>query len=184
MNAEQETTLTIPKFCEKHGITCTAEPVKVRPDADPQDGDHEQDHYRVTLHRGRATMTLHYSMGIGHRRWKKDIPRGVGVREIAAKYPPVRPWHEKETVDVRAARRQYTEGTPPTVQQVMESLWCDAQSVESVSGFEDWARDLGMDTDSRRAERIYNSTLEQTKKLRKLLGPVAYCELVTNVRED
>lgn len=45
----------------------------------------------------------------------------------------------------------------------MECLLSDACGADR--DFDDWARDLGFDTDSRRAERIYRVTVKQTEKL-------------------
>ncbi len=36
--------------------------------------------------------------------------------------------------------------------------------------FDEWARDLGYDTDSRRAEKTYKQVVSQTAKLKRFLG--------------
>jgi hypothetical protein len=58
----------------------------------------------------------------------------------------------------------------PTAAGVLETLLTDAASIENSGSFEDWAADLGFDSDSRSAETIYKATVEQTNKLRRLLG--------------
>lgn len=67
-------------------------------------------------------------------------------------------------------------GKTPTAADVLSCLASDA-TVEDYD-FEEWCRDLGMDIDSRRAERIYNVTKRQTEKLRKFLGDSAFRTLV------
>lgn len=57
----------------------------------------------------------------------------------------------------------------PTLRDVLHSLVSDADVLES-SGFEDWASNLGYDTDSRKAEAIYRACLEIALKLKALIG--------------
>lgn len=88
-----------------------------------------------------------------------------------------RPWrHNAWTVDLSYQGR--TMQTPfytgeladePTARDVLECLLSDASTVENES-FEDFARGLGYDTDSRRAEATYRATVEQTNRLRDLLA--------------
>ena len=58
----------------------------------------------------------------------------------------------------------------PKLDDVMECLRSDALGVINTSSFEDWADELGFDTDSRRAERTYRQVQRQTDELRQLLG--------------
>lgn len=62
----------------------------------------------------------------------------------------------------------------PTAAEVLECLLSDAAGFENARGFEDWARDLGYDVDSRKAERTYKTIEAQARKLRALLGVDAY----------
>lgn len=57
----------------------------------------------------------------------------------------------------------------PTIDDVMESLFSDAQGVE-YDGFYDWAESYGFDTDSRKAERTYLLIVEQTDRLKAFCG--------------
>lgn len=57
----------------------------------------------------------------------------------------------------------------PTLIDVVYSLLSDSD-VLSCSGFEDWASNLGYDTDSREAEKIYKACLEIGLKLQAVLG--------------
>jgi hypothetical protein len=58
----------------------------------------------------------------------------------------------------------------PEASEVLDCLLSDASSVDNCSSFEDWAAALGMDTDSRKAERTYRVTEQQTDKLKSFLG--------------
>ena len=61
-------------------------------------------------------------------------------------------------------------GEEPTAEEVLECLASDACGVDNSQTFEDWCSEYGYDTDSRRAERIYNACLKSTEKLRRFLG--------------
>lgn len=65
-------------------------------------------------------------------------------------------------------------GEEPTAEEVLECLAMDAAGIENVFSFEDWCAEYGYDSDSRRAEKIYNACLRQTEKLRKFLGDKFY----------
>lgn len=58
----------------------------------------------------------------------------------------------------------------PTAENVLECLLSDANGYESARDFEDFAAEYGYDTDSRKAERIYQQCGNIAKRLRKLLG--------------
>lgn len=60
--------------------------------------------------------------------------------------------------------------TLPTAIEVMDCLCSDAATIENSSGFDDWAGELGFSTDSRRAEFIFESCVEQCEELRAFLG--------------
>lgn len=57
----------------------------------------------------------------------------------------------------------------PDILDVMECLVIDSDTL-NYGTFEEWARELGMDEDSRRAEGIYRTCLETTLKLRAAVG--------------
>lgn len=117
-------------FSTRHGITLTAEQTDSNPNMERQDADH----WRVTLRRGRKSMTLVYSKGLGHN------------------------------------------GEVPTAIEVLGCLASDARGADA--SFEEWARDLGMETDSRQAERTYKAVRRQTAKLKAFLGADLMAELI------
>ena len=57
----------------------------------------------------------------------------------------------------------------PTTEDVLDCLALDASGADS---FEDWCAEYGYDTDSRKAEHIYNTVRKQTEELASFLGPV------------
>ncbi len=80
------------------------------------------------------------------------------------------------TVTLKYQRRQmtvpfymgYAHTNEPAAEDVLECLLSDSD-VENYE-FEEWAANLGYDSDSRRAERIYTQSQRQTKRLRTFLG--------------
>ena len=69
-------------------------------------------------------------------------------------------------------------GAEPTADEVLDCLASDASGVDNARGFEDWASEYGYDTDSRKAEKIYKQCGKQAEKLKNLLGPATYQELL------
>ena len=65
----------------------------------------------------------------------------------------------------------------PELADVLNCLASDSASVEQ-SDFEDWAADLGYDSDSRKALETYQICEKQAKKLRHLVGSQAFEELL------
>ena len=60
----------------------------------------------------------------------------------------------------------------PTVEQVLDCLVLDASCWESNRTFEDFCAELGYDTDSRKAERVYQACGECYKQLQEWLRPL------------
>lgn len=57
----------------------------------------------------------------------------------------------------------------PALRDVLCCLVSDACVIDA-GGFENWASDMGMDTDSRKAEKLYKDCLDIAIKLRAMLG--------------
>lgn len=100
--------------------------------------------------------------GSGH--WRVTIRKADGRGEIVTPYS-MGPAHRTE---------------PPKLDGVLESLSSDWSAVDGAS-FEEWAGDLGYDTDSRKAERIYRVCLESANVARGVLGPDVMMELLRDV---
>lgn len=69
----------------------------------------------------------------------------------------------------------------PDVATVLDSLASDSLTVYNAQSFEDWAAELGYDTDSRKAYATYGEVRAQADKLRKMLGDEATDTLLHKV---
>ncbi len=69
-------------------------------------------------------------------------------------------------------------GAEPEADEVLDCLASDAAGYDNARDFEDWASDYGYDTDSRKAEKIYNTIAKQAKKLEAFLGSDLYQKLL------
>ena len=80
----------------------------------------------------------------------------------------------------------------PEIEDVLECLASDASTLEYClnrePSFEEWAYDLGYDTDSRKAERTYKAIKQQAKELRRLLeneyDALLYADSESDYSED
>jgi hypothetical protein len=68
----------------------------------------------------------------------------------------------------------------PKPEDVLNALASDSSMVENAGSFEGWANELGYDTDSRKAEKIYKVCIKQAEKLKSFLGDDKYQELLYN----
>lgn len=69
----------------------------------------------------------------------------------------------------------------PRVDEVLDCLASEAQSVDFARDFEDWASEFGYDTDSRKAEAVYTACVKGQKELRRFLGDNLYKQLTEEV---
>lgn len=85
-----------------------------------------------------------------------------------------RVWSVTLRTEGRRMQTRYMTGTgykgEPTAETVLGSLLSDAGTVDYSVDFEDWAANLGYDTDSRKAERDYRATVRQTNRLKRFLS--------------
>lgn len=133
--------------------------------------------WNVTLCRNeREIITTEYSQGVAHcpayktmQGWEREQCINVEKESgMIAHYPS---WAQ--------AARVTTKRIPaPDVESVLYSLIMDSDVLNS-GGFEEWAGELGMDTDSRSSESTYRACLETALKLRAGLGE----NLLTALRE-
>lgn len=73
---------------------------------------------------------------------------------------------------------------PPDLPEVLDSLASDAAGFENNQDFEEWAREYGYDTDSRKAEKIFRLIETQSNKLKLFLGDAAYKKLLWEVERE
>lgn len=142
--------------------------------ADP-DGKHPGKrslNWRVTLvQAGRNILTTEYSAGIAHApSYKKAFAGGYLNTDGAADLI-----YETEQ-GMHAPPKHRPVPIAPNALDVIHSLILDAEAIDHPT-FEDWASDLGLDSDSRKAEATYRACLEIGLKLRSGIGESALSEL-------
>lgn len=141
---------------------------------------HDMINYHVTLSQDGFFMTVYFATGLGwvetssggavsdvifNKRVKKFLKRGPSGRQYDANDGRIIPRYR-----IRK----------PTVSDVLDCLANDASTVMYSQNFMEWADNLGYDTDSRKAEAIYNRILETTKDLQRFLGTDKFNDLLNN----
>lgn len=145
--------------------------------------------WRVTLYKARSAtdtapsisiVATDYSAGIAHcPAYKADI-KAFGARLSIMRATAII-W---ECENGRACTMMDGSNRPagygplltPNACDVVASLVMDS-NVLAAGGFEEWARDLGYDTDSRKAEATYKACLEIALKLRNGIGEAGLQQL-------
>ena len=72
----------------------------------------------------------------------------------------------------------------PLLVDVLDCIAMDSAGIENARGFEDWCGEYGYDTDSRKAERIYNACLSQYEQLTYWLGSELAQELMFETERE
>lgn len=143
----------LQQFITDHGITLTAHRVDTRPDRSKDDElSKDARHWRCHIFAPSDPVTVTRNQKQYTRRVTKTM--GLYFSHGSA--------HTEE----------------PTLIEVLECLQSDFSSYENADGFEDWARDLGLEPDSRKAERIYKTVKRQAEQLRRVLGPDTFDEFL------
>jgi hypothetical protein len=105
------------------------------------------------------------NIGISSEYGSVAIPEGCG--------PGTRPWRVRLTLGRRQMTVPFYQGPAhtrePTAADVLSCLALDARCGEG--DFAGFCDDMGYDQDSRKAEKLYQSCVETSKRLRKFLGP-------------
>lgn len=135
--------------------------------------------WRVTLTGGRvAPLTTDYMQGIGH------VPN-----YNALKGPRTTLFNEGY---LRSCAERGRYGNPdgitrmplpaPHVADVVHSLVLDSDVI-NYGSFEEWASEFGYDSDSRKAERVYQDCMAIALKLRQILGDELIAKLRTALED-
>jgi len=122
--------------------------------------------WTVTLRKNsREVLTTDYGAGCGHcpsyQQGNSNAPRAMAVEAecetgYAHRIDGMKPAKTKSPI-------------LPEFADVLHSLASDSDVLDA-GGFEEWASDLGYDTDSRKAEATYRACLDIALKLRNALG--------------
>jgi len=195
---------TINQFVTRLGITMTAVQVDKNPNMLASDSFAKQaSHWEVTLILGQRSLKTFFSMGSGHpRRWKtreqlKKIGWGcywgdvcesfVGANEKDLTKIGYASGREVDTASIPSTIfhknlvKELSEPMPPKVENLLDCLANDAQTVEDSKSFEDWAFMLGYDPDSRSAEKTYKACERNANDLRKFLSGLECHNLIVAV---
>lgn len=120
---------------------------------------------------GRQTFSTPYRMGTAHR----ELKPGCHV-------PPGRvDWKNPRTLFDEDFRNRCTRPIAPSPATVLHSLISDASAADST--FDDWAADMGLDSDSRKALAMYLACQETAVSLRRLFGADVLEKLSAAVRD-
>ncbi len=182
----------IGAICERAGVTMESAfvPFSQSRNAKPgEDGKVWRSlNWRVTIKRhGREILTTDYSQGEGHAPASKKTAaqmetaaRAMGRPVKVAKRLMLD--YETESGKIAGAHSWHSGVSgrkpipAPSIGDVMQSLAHDSDVLDA-GGFENWAADLGYDTDSRAAERIYGECREIATKLQAALGARLLAEI-------
>jgi hypothetical protein len=124
--------------------------------------------FKLTLALDGRSMDTDYRMGIGHAKLRSG--RSWSVRESEG---------EKIRYNAFGPGKDGIETAPtPTLFDALYCLCSDASMWENARNFEDFCGDIGYDSDSRKAEGIYNACGQVAKDLRAVLGRKLYDELL------
>lgn len=131
--------------------------------------------FRITLKRnGVGIVGTDYSMGSAHApAYKRDF-KGFHVGPDKAKRDAIA-FECEHGHEYGQSRQGWGKPIKPNPIDVFACLIRDSDVLEH-SGFESWARDLGYDTDSRKAESIYRECLVIALAIRAALGDAALNE--------
>lgn len=178
--------MTIQEFIELHGLTIESQRIPMRTDLAGDSFGKGAYHYLVTIkNRDEGLYSFPYSMGSAH---VEKIPfgniklLGLGIRNrkdydsipLPGSRRGVTLWQEE-------AQKVVFKPKAPDLATVLDCLASDCSGIDSASGFEEWASELGYDADSRKAENIYNACRDSYRKLEHMLGRTAMQSLLNDV---
>lgn len=166
---------TFEHWGERLGLTLSAVNISDRPeqDSDWSDG---MIHFSVSITRtnGLFLWRGNYSVGSAHplswarrvkltmrKRGRGSVPANQRVVETWIREYDSNPQRQRTIHGVELAekiRERFKVCAPLELGDILQSLHCDISGVDQP--FNDWASDLGMDSDSRRALRMFEACRE------------------------
>ena len=133
--------------------------------------------WKVTLlHKGRALFTCDYMAGVAHcPAYKLSVKEAGGHNSIMR--------HEMLKRECETGR-VYFDGAPilPDETDVIACLLKDCDALQH-AGFDSWCDELGFDSDSIKANAIYNECLQRALALRAAVGDSAFNTLLSAAYE-
>lgn len=166
------------KWAARHGVTLHAVNIPHRPDRDDRDSawDSQALHFMATLSLpdGKPLWSGCYSVGSAFpEMWAKTRAAPHAAKRALAELrtmPNRRSVYAAEQAEI--IREAYKRAAPLDVGDILLSLQMDLSGADQP--FADWAADLGMDTDSRRALRMYEQCVATREAFRSRLNPDAF----------
>lgn len=136
----------------------------------------------VSLKRNGREYSTEYTMGAAYRIWTGDKYQGriVGpiggwqglTKYVGGKIPKrgdrVQCHRGSVPVVIAEMLQNQTAPEPPSLDGVVYALVMDAMGVRHGQTFEEWASEYGMDSDSRKAEKMYNQCINTWRALIRL----------------
>lgn len=124
------------------------------------------------------SLNWEITLSDGHTEFKTDYMQGIGHLPGYDKLKgPKTTIHNDNLINNacetgrKLVDHDYLKGTPidkPKIEDILYSLLMDSVAIDV--DFEDWAGNFGYETDSRKAEKIYNDCVKIGLKMRKLFG--------------
>ena len=138
----------------------------------------------IVYRKGKQVLTCMYTMGSGHftkpehiekyrnmyKRLHDMIPGTDRFLQVLETKRPSTPWIDPDTARNHLRKMAQTIGVEPKTDEVLASLISEGSAYFDAMRFEDWASDIGYDTDSRKAERMFNECRETGAKLSAVLN--------------
>ena len=180
-----DTQKTLPQLIESLGVTVESRYLGVqREPGDKKTGEPGWLHFAfaVTVKRaGRpAAIETPYRLGVGHVKLPAaptfetlyavgDRSKTENILDALRRGKRIRPEYEREERAIygAAARKQ---GLAPKPADVLHSLISDGDAYFDSLTFEEWAGNLGFDTDSRNAEAMYRACDETGRHLARMFS--------------
>lgn len=196
-------TLTYSRFVKKHALSIKAQNVSARfPARSNSDWDSEALHFAVTMTAQKGSKFFVawqgcYSVGSSYPiQWIQDAAKSksqmlklrIRCQDLRLLMPSLAQIKDLSTFSLRrtvndagvlnVVNSLYKDLAPLDPAGVLESLRMDCEGVAG-STFEDWASDLGMDTDSRSALAMFEQCRATSSTMLSALGADGMAELFT-----
>jgi hypothetical protein len=153
--------MDLKTWIKKYGATIRSVEAPENPMMIVEDNSAEMDHWFCTIGFKRLSpadsFKLYFSKGIGLRKEKSELHRN----------PRLPRWHEANMQKIQ-----------PNIEEVLECLHSDFCGLEASQYFDDWAENIGWDSDSRKAEKCYQQMQEQMARFQHHIGPAALTEFL------
>jgi hypothetical protein len=159
----EENKVLAKDFIARHRVKLEATPVPENPYSSGDEWSKNAFHFHCLLTNAYGRVfTTYYSVGsdiVENYLNKKNTAFRIAVKGLS-----------KKCIAYDDALREYSHKYKPDLKSILECLALDSRNVADGMYFEDWADNLGYDTDSRSAEKVYNNCREQHRDLSKFFG--------------